>query len=110
MSRTIRELIAELSANENQDQPVMYEYYLAEQFEFADGTPSPTSEQFGEIIDSLVPTMFSEVYSELNDIVYEVMRKFVCNDCDEPISKQEIENHDGLCMDCNELYGEETNA
>jgi hypothetical protein len=34
----------------------------------------------------------------------------VCSQCDEPCSKQEIENHEGLCMDCNELYGEETNG
>lgn len=73
MSRTVRELVAELSAIENLDQPIMYEYYLAEQFEFADETPTPTPEQFGEIIDNLDPTMFSQVYSELNDIVYYAM-------------------------------------
>jgi hypothetical protein len=33
----------------------------------------------------------------------------VCSQCDEPCSKQEIENHEGLCMDCNEIYGEENN-
>jgi hypothetical protein len=107
MSRTIRELIAELSANENLDQPIVAQWSLAEDFEYADGTPTPTPEQFGEIIAEIE---YGDVtYDELNDIVYEVMRKFVCSQCDEPCSKQEIENHEGLCMDCNEIYGEGTN-
>ncbi len=105
-AKTIKELIAELSAIENQDQPVMYEYYLAEQFEFADGVLTPTPEQFGEIINELVPDMFSEVYGELNDIVYEHMSSLTCYECQEPTSKLEKAGNDGLCDSCQQLEEE----
>jgi hypothetical protein len=108
MSRTIRELIAELSAIENLDQPIVALWSLAEDFEFADGTLTPTPEQFGEIIAEI--TLDDVTLDELNDLVYEFMSGLCCNECGEPCSEQEIENHEGLCMDCNELYGEETNA
>jgi len=71
MSRTIRELIAELSAVENLDQPIVALWSLAEDFEFADGTPTPTPEQFGKIIAEI--TLDDVTYAELNDIVYYAM-------------------------------------
>lgn len=83
MSRTIRELIAELSAIENLDQPILFEYLLAENFEYADGTPSPTAEQFGEVIDkelSRQDFIFANGYEVINDIVYEVMAREETNE------------------------------
>jgi hypothetical protein len=55
MALTIKELIAELSAIENQDQYVMYGYVLAEDFTLdREGEDYEiTSKQFGEAIDSL---------------------------------------------------------
>jgi hypothetical protein len=55
MALTIKELIAELSAIENQDQYVMYGYVLAEDFTLdKEGEDYEiTSKQFGEAIDSL---------------------------------------------------------
>jgi hypothetical protein len=55
MAMTIKGLIAELSAIENQDQPVMYGYVLAEDFTLDNEGEDYelTSEQFGEAIDSL---------------------------------------------------------
>lgn len=78
MATTIKQLIAELSAIENQDQPVMYEYYLAEAFEFADGeTDTPTPEQFAKIIDEELSEadLFDEPYNIINDTVYDFMSK-----------------------------------
>jgi hypothetical protein len=103
MAQTVRELIAELSAIENQDQPIIFEGYLAEHFEFGDDKPTPTPEQFGEIIDSLVPNLFSEVYSEINDVVYDYITSLMCYECDEPISKLERAGNDGLCDSCQQL-------
>jgi len=55
MAMTIKGLIAELSAIENQDQPVMYGYVLAEVFTLDNEGEDYelTPEQFGEAIDSL---------------------------------------------------------
>jgi hypothetical protein len=56
MAMTIKGLIAELSAIENQDQPVMYGYVLAEDIGAMDNGGDDyelTPEQFGEAIDSL---------------------------------------------------------
>lgn len=78
MAKTIRELIAELSTIENQEQPIIYEYLLAENFEYADGTPSPTPKQFGKVIDKELSSqdfIFANGYELLNDIVYDVMRQ-----------------------------------
>jgi hypothetical protein len=56
MAKTIKDLIAELSAIENQDQPVMYGYVLAEDMgamDYEGDDYELTAEQFGEAIDSL---------------------------------------------------------
>lgn len=55
MAKTIKQLIAELSAIENQDQPVMYGYALAEDFTCDNNGEDYelTPEQFGEAIDNL---------------------------------------------------------
>jgi len=107
---TVKDMIAELSKIENQDQPIICSFWLAETIEFADGTPNPTIEVFSKVVKELENyDLFSEPSEVISDLVYEVMRDSVCSQCDEPCSKQEIENHEGLCMDCNELYGEETN-
>ena len=72
MAMTIKEFIAELSAIENQDQPIASNYWLAEDFEFADGeTATPTPEQFGVIISRMSLDDIS--YEELNDSVYYFM-------------------------------------
>jgi hypothetical protein len=75
MAQTIKELIAELSAIENQDQPIISAYWLADLFEFADGeTATPTPEQFGKIIDELEGAdLFSDPYDLINDSVYYFM-------------------------------------
>lgn len=73
MSRTIRELIAELSANENLDQPIVAVLYIASDFEFADGeTATPTPEQFGKVLENFYID-YDSIYNELNDSVYEFM-------------------------------------
>lgn len=78
MATTIKDIIAELTAIENQDQPVIFAYWTADLFEFADGeTATPTPEQFGEIIDEGLrgADLFSDPYDIINDTVYDFMAK-----------------------------------
>ncbi len=77
MATTIKEIIAELSAIEDQDQPVIFAYWTADLFEFADGeTETPTPEQFAEIIEEISEEdLFSDPYNIINDIVYDFMSK-----------------------------------
>jgi hypothetical protein len=71
---TIRELVAELSAIPDQDQPVIYAYWLAENFEFAFDGLSPTKEQFAEAIEDLETTaIFDEPSQIINDFVFDVV-------------------------------------
>jgi hypothetical protein len=106
MSETIRELIAELSAIENQDQPIISKYFLAENFEYADGTPTPSPKKFEDFI-VMELTSYDDIwessYDLLNNLIYEFMRQFVCNECDEPISDLERAGNDGVCDSCQQL-------
>lgn len=71
---TIRELVAELSAIPDQDQPVIFAYWLTENFEFAFGEVSPTKEQFAEAIEDLETTeIFAEPSAIINDFVFDVV-------------------------------------
>ena len=76
MAQSVRELIAELSEIENQDQPIISKYFLAEDFEYADGTPTPSPKKFEDFI-VMELTSYDDVwessYDLLNDIVYEFM-------------------------------------
>jgi len=78
MATTIRDIITELSEIEDQDQPVIFAYWTADLFEFADGeTATPTPEQFAEIIDDGLrgADLFSDPYDIINDTVYEFMSR-----------------------------------
>jgi|688.fasta_scaffold707930_2 hypothetical protein len=70
--KTIRQAIEELSDIENQDQPVVIVWYLADDFEYADGTPSPSPEQFGEALKDAYLSS-DELAEEINDILYDFM-------------------------------------
>lgn len=99
---TIKEIIAELSEIENQDQPIIVAYWLADLFEFGDGTPSPTTKEFGEIIETSIAgqDLFSEAYDAINDSVYDFMLHFgTCDTCE---THYDLSSRDGRCGDCGE--------
>jgi hypothetical protein len=103
MPQSVRELIAELSAIENQDQPIIYALWLAKDIEYGNGL-QPTPEQFSKAIEELVGyDLFTEPTETIVDVVYEVMRESMCSNCDEPISSLERAGNDGVCDSCQQL-------
>lgn len=70
----MRELVAELTAIPDQDQPIISAYWIAENFEYAFDGLSPTKEQFAEAIEDLETTaIFDEPSEIINDFVYDVL-------------------------------------
>lgn len=69
--KTIAEVVAELSAITDQNQPIAYAYWLAENFEYYDkGTP--TQEEFAKAITDLETTEWDlEPTAIINDFVYD---------------------------------------
>ena len=69
--KTIAEVITELSAIADQNQPIAFAYWLAENFEYYDkGTP--TQEEFAKAITDLDSTSWlDEPSSIINDFVYD---------------------------------------
>jgi len=103
---TVKDMIAELSKIENQDQPIICPFWLAETIEFGNGI-TPTPEQFGKAVKELEGyDLFSEPSEVISDVVYEVLREFMCSECDEPISSLERVGNDGLCDSCQQLSEE----
>lgn len=71
---TLRELVAELTAIPDQDQPVICAYWLTENFEYAFGDVRPTQEQFAEAIEDLeTTTIFDEPSEIINDFLFDVV-------------------------------------
>jgi hypothetical protein len=70
---TVANLIAQLSEIEDKEQPIAFQYYLAEHFEFED-LGSPTPEQFAKAVEL---ANYGEGYSEqaeaLNDTLFDLM-------------------------------------
>lgn len=68
---TVKSLIEQLEKIEDKDQSIIFQYFLAEHFEFNDGTPSPTAEQFEEMIDNLDDeSLWEEAHETINDYLY----------------------------------------
>lgn len=69
--KTIAEVVAELSAITDQNQPIAFAYFLAENFEYYDkGTP--TQEEFAKAITDLDSTDWQlEPTAIINDFVYD---------------------------------------
>jgi hypothetical protein len=70
---TVANLIAQLSEIEDKEQPIAFQYYLAEHFEFED-LGSPTTEQFAKAVER---ANYGEGYNEqaeaLNDTLFDLM-------------------------------------
>jgi hypothetical protein len=70
---TVQELIDNLNKIDKKDQPVVAWVKIASDFEFGDGTPAPTEQQFQQVItrDVALHTLFDEPHEVLNDVLYE---------------------------------------
>lgn len=99
MAQTIREFIKQLSEIENQDQPIMAVWWIAEDFEFGDGTPNPTPEDFGKAVADR-NFEWTDLAEQINDSVYDIMREF--GECDTCEARYELSSRDGRCGDCGE--------
>jgi hypothetical protein len=71
---SVSDLIAQLNTIEDKEQPIIFQYWLAEDFEFYDGTGTPTQEQFDIVADDLHPDHLWEdarvsVLDALNDLL-----------------------------------------
>jgi hypothetical protein len=68
---TVKDLIQQLNEIEDKEQSIIFQYFLAEHFEFSDGTPSPTAEQFDEAVDDLDDeSLWEEAHETVNDYLY----------------------------------------
>lgn len=68
---SIQDLIDQLNQIDDKDQSIMFQYYLAEHFEFSDGTPSPTAEQFDQVVDDLDDeSLWADAHETINDYLY----------------------------------------
>lgn len=73
MATTVQELINYLNDIEDKDQAVIYQYYLAEHFDFYDGTPTPTAEQFNKAVEDLdCETLWDEAHDTLSDYLHDL--------------------------------------
>jgi hypothetical protein len=91
---TVKSLIEQLEKIEDKEQSVIFQYYLAEHFEFEDkGTP--TAEQFDEATDDLDDeSLWEESAETVNDYLFGIMYKDELKDEDEDKDEDEYEDED----------------
>lgn len=91
---TVKSLIEQLEKIEDKEQSVIFQYYLAEHFEFEDkGTP--TAEQFDEVADELDDeSLWEESAETVNDYLFGIMDKDELKDEDEDKDEDEYEDED----------------
>lgn len=65
--KTIRQLISSLMSEQDLDQPVIYQYYVAEHFD----TDIESFEKVAEIFDSLIPNL-TDSYETISSTVADV--------------------------------------
>lgn len=70
---TIKDLIKQLSEIENKDQPVIFQYFLAEHFEFSDADESytATEKQFAQVAEDLdEASLWDDARETINDYLF----------------------------------------
>ena len=78
---TVKDLIEQLSEIADKDQPIIFQYWLADDFEYHDETPTPTQEQFAEVSERLHPDfLWAEAREVVNDELYDLVRESVEED------------------------------
>lgn len=72
MATSVKQLIEQLQAIEDQDQPILFQYYLREDFEYGDDETTVSDEAFLNAIDRVERTDgWEDARSYINDVVYE---------------------------------------
>lgn len=70
---TVKDLIGQLEKIEDKNQSVIFQYYLAEHFDFFD-KGSPTAEQFDQATDELDDeSLWNDAGETINDYLYNLM-------------------------------------
>lgn len=70
---TVKDLIGQLEKIEDKNQSVIFQYYLAEHFDFFD-KGSPTAEQFDQATDELDDeNLWDDAGETINDYLYSLM-------------------------------------
>jgi hypothetical protein len=70
---TVQTLIEQLQTIEDKDQTIIFQYYLAEHFEFED-LGSPTEEQFDQAADDLDDeSLWDDAAETINDYLFGIM-------------------------------------
>ncbi len=75
---TVRDLIEQLRELKDHDQPIIYQYYLAEHFEFNDKDEaySPTEDQFAQAAEDLDDDeLWHDALETINDYLYGLISK-----------------------------------
>ena len=75
---TVQNLIDQLNKIENKEQSVIFQYFLAEHFEFSDlgGVRQPTAEQFDEATENLDDgSLWDESAETINDYLFGIMNR-----------------------------------
>jgi hypothetical protein len=74
MATTVRDLIDQLKEIKDKDQPVIFQYFLAEHFEFDQVVA--TTEQFEQVAEDLEDNaLWDEPAQTINDYLYGVVEK-----------------------------------
>jgi hypothetical protein len=75
---TIKELIKQLEEIEDKDQAVIWQYYIAEHFEYNldTGNVSPTLKEFESVAEKTESwTLWEDTAQEINDLLYDEIAK-----------------------------------
>ena len=73
MAKTVRQLIQELQEIDNQDQAVIYQYFLTEHFEF-EQLGTATAEQFERVAEDLsVSELWEDPAQIINDYLWNLV-------------------------------------
>jgi hypothetical protein len=73
---TVKDLIEQLNDIEDKEQPIIFQYFLAEHFEFSDlgEVRQPTLEQFDEVVDALDhESLWDDARETINDYAYGIV-------------------------------------
>ena len=75
---TVKQLIKQLEEIEDKEQAVIWQFYIAEHFEFNldNGNVSPTLEEFEKVAEKTDSwTLWEETAQDINDLLYDEIAK-----------------------------------
>ena len=83
MATTVKQLIEYLNEIEDKEQTIIYQYFLAEHFEYTEQVETPSKENFANYSDMLDPNIFNDTWVEINNFIWEEQYKVarICESC-----------------------------